>query len=84
MCNKLHTCACVNWLYAYYQFLKLTRESTLMIGDVDRKCLQAHQEQKIKIKNKDRLGYSASMQEKKIKIYFRFKDGVHKTRLWIM
>lgn len=56
MCNKLHTCACVNWLYAYYQFLKLTRESTLMIGDVDRKCLQAHQEQKIKIKNKDRQG----------------------------
>jgi len=27
-----------------------------MIGDVDRKCLQAHQEQKIKIKNKDRQG----------------------------
>lgn len=43
-------------MHPYYQLLKLTRESTLMIGDVDRKCLQAHQEQKIKIKNKDRQG----------------------------
>lgn len=35
-------------MHPYYQLLKLTRESTLMIGNVDRKCLQVHQEQKNK------------------------------------